>query len=391
MMRQCFKVFFTLLLTSFSIFNAAYAQNMLGYSDPQGNYYVNDGGKIVHLDHLQIQSSQPFANSIVYVTSTGNLMYYSNHEIKKLDISYPTFYQNSDKYLFYSINGSFSVFNGSERKFLGYIQQSPYAFSDSIAAFHDFSKYFYAYKDDRFIELEKNEAKKVIAGKNIIAYVNHINQFKIYYKDEKIDIDEYSPIQMKAGANTVAFIDNYNYMKIFYKGSIYELFNLPEINCISIPGNSKGNDLPEYCDGEIIVDYYSGLPVYQVGDDIVAFIDDTESFQVFYDGKIVVLDNQIPVNYEVKDNVLWFIDNNSYFKIFCNGTLTTAETFYPKNIKTDKDVVAYTDLDGRLKAFYKGEIKTISESIVLDFELNNTLIMYNDIPNKYKFFSLDTQ
>ncbi len=389
MMHPSFKVFFSLFTTTFLFFTNAFSQNMLGYSDPQGNFYVNDGGKIVHLDHLQIQSSQPCENSIAFINSTGNLMYYSNHEVKKLDISYPTFYRNSDKYLFYSINGSFSVFNGTERKFLGYIQQSPFAFSDSIAAFHDFSKYFYAFSNDKFIELEKNEAKKVVAGKNIIAYVNHIHQFKIFYNDQITTIDDYSPIKIKAGANTIAYIDNYNYMKIFYKGSIYELFNIPEINCIDIPGSYFDNALPEYCNGDIIYNFEAALPIFMVGDDIVAYIDDTESFQVFYDGKIIVLDNQMPVHYEVKDNVLWFIDNNNYFKIFCNGTLTTAETFYPKNIKTDKDVVAYTDLDGRLKAFYKGEIKTISESIVLDFELNNTLIMYNDIPNKYKFFFLD--
>ncbi len=367
------------------------AQHMLGYSDPQGNFYVNDGGKIVHLEHQQVSSVQFSANSIVYVTNTGNLIYYSDHEIKKLDISNPVFYRNTDHYLYYSIGGSFSVFNGKERKFLGYIQQSPFAFGDSIAAFHDYSDYFYSYMDDRFIELEKNPAQKVIAGKNVIAYVNHLGQFKIFYQNEKIDIDDYIPVKVKTGANTVAFIDSYQYFKIFHKGAIFEMFNLPEIICFEIPGGVNDDGVMEYCNGEIATDVESGLPVFLAGDDIVAFIDDTETFQVFYDGKTVVLENQAPIHYEVIDNILWYIDNNNYFKVFSNGELSIVETFYPEKIKADKDIIAYTDLDKRLKVFYKGEIISVSNNIVLSFELNNTLVMYNDIPNKYKFFSPEKQ
>lgn len=364
---------------------------MLGYSDPQGDFYVNDGGKIVHLEHQQISSVQFSANSITYVSNTGNLLYYSNHELKKLDISNPAFYKNTDHYLYYSMGGSFSVYNGSERKFLGYIQQSPFAFGDSIAAFHDYSDYFYAYEDERFIELEKNPAKKVIAGKNVIAYINHLNQFKIYYHNEKIDVDDYIPKKVKTGANTVAFIDSYNYLKIFYSGTIYEMFNIPEIMCLEIPGGVNDDGIEEYCNGETVHDMEGALPVFLAGDNIVAFIDDTETFQVFYDGKTVVLENQAPIYYEVTDNILWYIDNNNYFKVFSNGILSVVETFYPERIKADKDIVVYTDLDKRLKAFYKGENISISNNIVLGFEVNNSLIMYNDIPNKYKFFSPEQQ
>jgi len=382
----CFILIYFLKLQSFVC-----GQNMLGYSDPQGNFYVNDGGKIVHLEHKQVFSVQNGANSIAYVTNTGNLLYYTNHEVKKLDISSPVFYKNTDYYLYYSVGGSFSVYNGSERKFLGYIQQSPFAFGDSIAAFHDYSDYFYAYQDERFIELEKNPAKKVIAGKNVIAYVNHLGQFKIFYQNEKIDVDDYIPKKVKSGANTVAFIDSYNYLKIFYKGAIYEMFNFPVIMCLEIPGGVNDDGVPEYCSGEVVNDVESGLPVFLAGDDIVAFIDDTETFQVFYDGKTVVLENQAPIYYEVTDNILWYIDNNNYFKVFSNGTLSVVETFYPEKIKADKDIVVYTDLDKRLKAFYKGETISVSNNIVLGFEVNNTLIMYNDIPNKYKFFSPEQQ
>ncbi len=361
---------------------------MLGYIDPQGDYYVNDAGKIVHLEHLRINSSQPAANSIAYISGSGILTYYSEHEVKKLDVSNPTFYENTDYYLYYSTGGNFSVYDGKERKYLGYIQNNPYAFGDSIAAVHDYSEYFYTYYQNRFIELEQNPVRKVMAGDNLIAYINHLGQFKIYYNGEKNDVDDYMPIKIGAGSNTVAYIDNYNYLKIFYKGEIFELFNIPQINCLEIPGGVNDDYLPDYCNDQIAYDIESGLSVFKTGDDIVAYIDDQGRFQVFYEGKIIVLEQQPPLRYEIVDNMLWYIDNNNYFKVFNYGKLSVVETFFPERIKADKDVVVYLDLDKRLKAFYNERKITISNTIVLDFELNNTLIMYNDIPNKYKFFSL---
>ena len=378
---------YILLLLSFLPFSA-FSQAMLGYTDMQGDYYVSDSGRIVHLEHLRVKSSQPAANSIAYISNTGNLVYYSNHEQVKLDITNPTFYKNTDHYLYYSTGGSFSVYNGKERKYLGYIQQYPYAFADSIAAVHDYSGYFYTYVNDLFIELENQPVLKVIAGDNILAYVNHIGQFKAYYQGNKVDLDDYAPITAQAAGSIIAYIDNYQYMKVYYQGSIHELFNLPEINCLST--TSSGDPLlASWCNGPVVTDVQSELPVFQVGDDVVAYIDDMGRFNVFYKGNIVALESQPPKQYTVVDRVLYYTDENDYLKVFCNGELSIVETYTPSRIEADGEVLAYMDLDKRLKAFYLNTSVDVSENIVLDFSLNNTLLMYSEIPNKYKFYSLE--
>lgn len=380
---------FTILFCGFMTMHfAVSAQSMLGYSDAQGDYYINDGGKIIHLEAQRIQSQQPAANSIAYVTNSGTLTYYGNHEQIKLEVANPNFYKNTDYYLYYGTGGSFSVFNGTNRKYLGYIQQHPYAFGDSIAAFHDYSAYFYAYNNDAFIELEKYPVKKIVAGDNILAYINHLNQFKIFYQGEKTDIDDYMPIKIDAGANIVAFVDSYNYLKIFYDNKIYELHNISEINCLEIPGSTSDDNISEYCNALLAYDMESLMPVFLAGDDLVAYIDDMGQFYVFYKGITVQLESQVPEYYVVKDNLLWYIDNNNFLKVFVNGELTVVETYRPAKIEADKDVLVYTDLDNRLKAFYNGNSVKVSDNIIIDFSLNNTLIMYNEIPNKYKFYYL---
>ncbi len=374
-----------------SLFLCTYcsAQQMLGYTTPQGDFYVYDDGKQIHLEHQKIHSLQTASNSIAYITNTGDLKYYKDHELKKLDISHPSFYKNTDHYFYYSLGGNFSVYNGIEKKYLGNIQNHAYAFGDSIAAVHDFSEYFYVYTSGRFIELEQNPVKKIVAGDNLIAYVNHIDQFKIFYQFEKFDADDYPPIQMEASANTVAFIDSYHYLKVFYSGKLFELYMVPEIICLETPSTIQTPELPDYCDAEIVYDVPSSLPLFKTGDDLVAYLDDMGKFLVFYQGTIVLLEQQPPLFYEVVDNVVYYTDNNHFFKVFMNGELTAVETFEPGTIKADKDIVVYTDLDKRLRAFYKGEKQNVSEQIIIDFEVNQSLIMYSDLPNKYKFYSLE--
>ncbi|MBK9554350.1 MAG: hypothetical protein IPO47_00695 [Bacteroidetes bacterium] len=385
------KAYLVSILLVFTTFIYPYvlsAQAMLGYTDAQGDFYVNDGGKIIHLEPQRIISSQPAANSIAYISNSGNLTYYANHEQQKLEISNPSFYKNTDYYLYYATGGSFSVYNGTARKYLGNIQQNPFAFGDSIAAMHDFSEYFYVYENERFIELEQHPTKKIIAGDNIIAYVNHLDQFKIYYHGNKTDVDDYMPQKIAAGANIVAFIDSYNYLKVFYGGMIHELFNVTQSTCLEIPYSVEDDGIESYCNAELVYDMQNALPLFQAGDDIVAYIDDMGQFLVFDKGNIIELESQMPLHYEVVDNLLWYVDNNNYLKVYCNGELSIAETFYPEKIKADKDVIVYTDLDKRLRAFYNNESIPVSANIVIDFSLNNTTIMYNEIPNKYKFHYL---
>lgn len=360
------------------------AQPMLTYTDAQGDFYVSDSGRLVHLEHLRVRSVQHAANSLAYVNNVGDLIYYGGHKQKRLDVSNPTFYRNTDYYLYYGNGGSFSLFDGNERKYLGFIQNNPYCFGDSIAAMHDYAEFFYVYEAGQFMELEQQPVLTATAGDNILAYVNHIGQFRIYFHGEQMDIDSYGPIMIQAGANTVTFIDNYQFMKVFWNGQVYELMNLPQINCLSST-YSPNPYLSSYCNGPIVVDVQTELPVCKTGDDLVAYVDDIDDFYVFYKGIITALENQPPRQYEIIDNVLWYEDGNGFFKVFCNGELAVVETYMPKTIQADKDIVAYTDLDNRLKVHYKGKTQAVSQNIILQFDLNSTMVMYSEIPNKFKF------
>jgi hypothetical protein len=352
---------------------------MLGYSTPQGDLYVHDSGKLLHLEHQQINSSQAGANSFAYIAGNGDLKYYTNHELNKLDIANPVFYKNTDHYLYYSLGGNFSLYNGTEKQFLGNIQHLPYAFGDSIAAVHDFSEYFYAYTANRFIELEQNPVLKAIAGDNLLAYINHIGQFKIFYRFNKFDADEYPPISMQASADIVCYVDNYQYLRVFYKGQSYELYMVPDIICPETAPTLQSPELPAFCDEPLLFDLYTELPLYKTGDGLVAYLDDQGAFQVFYDGVIVVLEDQPPLFYEVTDNVVYYADNNNYFKVFMNGELHVVESFVPPMISADDNIVVYTDLDKRLHAIYNGNKIRVSETIVNEFSVNRSLIMYSDL------------
>ncbi|MBC8172470.1 MAG: hypothetical protein H7X71_01075, partial [Chitinophagales bacterium] len=366
---------------------------MLGYSDLQGNFYVYDQDRTVHLEHHQIESAQFKTNSVAYLNSTGDLQFYSNHKLLDLEVTNPRFYMNTDHYLYYSIGPNYSLYNGKKKQHLGILsvgsdgQKNVFAFGDSIAAMHDFSNYFYAYWQDAFVELEALPVTQIAAGDNIIAYVDATGQTKIFYRKEKIVIDNTKAIAMQCGANTATIIDNYKYLKIFWNGDIFELYNIPAVWCSNYIGVFEV-DADNYCTGEIIVSPDQVKPLFKTGDDVVAYMDDQEVFYIFYKGISNAYNSSVPKQFDVVDNIVWWIDDNNFFHVFYDGEDYTIESYTPKKIKADKNIIAYTDNYGKLKAFYKGETQQISSSIILDFELNNDLIMYSVIQNKYEFYKL---
>ncbi|MBC8046765.1 MAG: hypothetical protein H7Y00_08220 [Fimbriimonadaceae bacterium] len=360
---------------------------MLGYSDFHGNFYVYDTDRSVHLEHQKIQSVQFKQNSIAYMNSSGELKYYSNHQVTDLEISNPRFYLNTDHYLYYSFGYNFSLYDGKKKETLGFIQNNPYAFSDSIAAMHDYANYFFVYWKDKFVELEQHPVKYIRAGKNIVAYVDDQSFFKIFYQNEKLTIDNNPPYTVQCASSTVSYIDNYRYFKIFWSGKVYEMYNASEIYC-SNDETVFRMDYNTFCDAQIVVAEDNLTPLFKTGDDIVAFIDDEERFNIFYKGISNEYYSSVPKQYDVIDNMIWWVDDNNFFHVFYDGEDYLIESYTPKKIRADKNTIVYTDNYGKLKAFFMGESLEVTSSIILDFELNNELIMYNVIPNKYEFYKL---
>lgn len=381
--KNCF------LISAFSLafLKQGYGQDMLGFSDFHGNFYVYDMDRTVHLEHQQINQMQFKKNSLAYLNNTGDLKYYKNHKLVDLEITNPRFFMNTDNYLYYSIGYNFSVYNGIKKEQLGILQNHPYAFSDSIAGIHDFSGYLFAYWKNQFIQLEPLPAQAMSAGDNILCYITNQNECKVFWHNKTYLLDQYKPYAMQCGENTCTFIDNFKYLKIFWNGEVYEMYYVPEIFCSSENGNNLLVD-ENYCDAFIMTDENSSIPLFKTGDNLVAFINDEGSFILFQDGTIQELDTTIPKDYQVTDNICWWIDQNNFFHIFYQGEDQIAEYYIPKKISSDKDIVSYIDNDGKLKAYYRGESIKITQSIILDYQLNNSILMYSILPNKYEFFKL---
>ncbi|MFN0275494.1 MAG: hypothetical protein ACKVPJ_07105 [Chitinophagales bacterium] len=378
------SIAFLLLLMQAS---AVSSQSMLGYTDFHGDFYVYDTDRSVQLEHQQIQNVQYASNSLAYISNTGDLKYYKNHKLLELSIANPKFYLNTDHYLYYGVGYSFSLFNGVKKEQLGFIQNHPFAFSDSIACMHDYAAYFYAYWKDAFVQLEAQPVKHCMAGDNVIAYADANNQLKVFLWGESQVLETLPPYSFACGANTVAYIDNYKYLKIFWQGDVFETGNYTELFCASGQNVFTIED-DFYCDAQLVVSETNLTPLFKTGDDLVAYIDSEDAFHIFYKGESREYHSSIPKMYEVTDNIVWWIDDNDFFHIFYDGIDVIVESYTPGKIKTDKNVVAYTDNYGKLKAFNKGESIEVSTSIVLDFQLNNELVMYNSVPNKYQFYKL---
>jgi hypothetical protein len=379
----------TALIVLHGLLQAAFleAQNMLGYVDYHGNFYVYDTDRIVKLEHQQVENIQYGANSLAYLNSSGELKYYAAHKVQELGISNPKFFLNTDKYLYYSSGYNFSLFNGEKRQQLGYIQNHPYSFSDSIAIMHDYSAYLYAYWENTFIPLETQPAVFCAAGDNIAAYIDAQNRLKSFWQGETYLLEDYQPLVLQCGANTVTYIDNYKYLKVFWQGRQFELTNYSEVFCKTDAQVYEILD-DTYCHGIAVQSLSDNTPIIKTGDNLVAYMSYDGAFHIFYNGNFQAYASSMPKAFDIADNILWWVDDNNFFHVFYNGEDQIIESYKPTKIIADKDVVIYTDTDNKLKAFYAGKSIRITDTIVREFSVNNTLVMYSTLPNSFAFYVL---
>ncbi len=368
------------------------AQNVLGYTDVRGRYFVFKNGYPEQTENLPILSYQNSNAGIAYVDNSGLLNFVNADGKVNLDILAKSFYKNTDNYLYYGVGDLIGMYDGRQKWTLGDISKYPYSISDSIAAYHDFNGFFSVFWEGQETVLSRLPITYMATGKNILAFVDNSNLIQLFYRNTITQIDINIPASLVLGANIAAWVDSYREFKIFYGGHIYDMYNIAELFCRqgeTIADITYNFDAELFCAGTIVHPRFNNLPLFMAGDDMIMFIDDLNYLQVFYKGAVYEASNTVPLQYDVVDNIAWFIDLNGFLNVFYQGEFFVVESYTPGNLTADRDIVCYTDLDNRLIAFYKGKRYEVSKDIIRSYFLNNHSIIYSIKENEYKYFSFD--
>jgi hypothetical protein len=359
--RSTFTIssFFLIFCLLFSLRSGA--QNLAAFTDYRGNLQVFEGGLTRQLEYLPVKSYKYGGNVVAYIDNKNDFkVYYDGQSINLLNAA--DFSYNVTNYLVsFKVGNVLYAFDNGAKKTLCYYN-SISVVNDSILAYFDDSKNtFSAYYNGKVADLEDSfldKPKAIKAGANTLAWVNQSSYFNVFYHGQVYNLDNVAPLKFEAGRDLVAYIDDYTQQfHLFYYGdtALVETFAPDSFKVgfgIMAYVDQTGNfrifdngatskvlsDRPEFFDvkGNVIVYsynnsfnvYYKGQTTtlqnhtprdFQLGNDGIAWLDDSGRLMIFQNGKISTASYEIINSYQLSGNVLKYEVGNNTTGIFYNG------------------------------------------------------------------------
>jgi len=351
-----------LLLSICSLFWLnSFSQPLAAYHNYNRQFVIFDNGRKKSVENVPVKSFQIGKTCVAYISNSGQFKVYYKGEVKTLAVANVEKYYATRNLLFYFVYSQLYVFDNGKTQMLSSNVNS-FAIGDDLVAFYNNNKKAsYAYYDGELIEIERSltgaPITKFAAGDNIFAYFNDNTKYlKVFYEGELQNLlQSNGQISFRAGKNIIGYVDHsQNSFHVFYKDEIYDLEDFRPKSFI-------------------------------VGDDILAYVDNTGSFKVFSEGEVYTVSSFEPDTYKLKDNLVVFTELE-YFKVFYKDEAYELESYIPENFQMKDGVIAYLNVNGWLKAFVDGKLITVTKDLVRSFVLTYDLVYATTSVNTVKIF-----
>ena len=355
------KKLILLLIVSGFMFNAQ-SQYLAAFNDNVRHFWAFEAGMFNKLEHLEIQEYQVGGTLIAYLDNGSNLKVYSRGEVETLLTGSPIKFHATDYLLGYSMYEQLNVYDNGDVRVLS-TQCDGYVVRDSIIGWHNrIAQNVQVYYDGQVFTIEDgliyNPMESFKLGDNTLAYVqSSTKEFKLFYQGEVIVLDQFGQDMIfEAGRDIVAYIDLQDpTFKAFFKGEEYEVETFQPKS-------------------------------FQVGDEILGYVDNLGRLKFFDGYEVVELSSYEPEFYTVEDKVIVY-EEQGFLKTYCNGQIYVIERYIPEPHRIDFSTIAYLDQSRFVKAFLPNcEPVTVSFEPVKEISLIRDLIIYVVGVNKTKIF-----
>ncbi len=340
---------------------ATFSQDLSAYTDYRGNLQVFDKGLYRQIEYLPVKSYKIGGNSVAFIDNKNDFKIYYDGQTFPLVNAADFSYFVTDNITAFRVGQVLYAFDKGEKKTLCYYD-SIMVVNDSVLVYFDESQSsLNIYYNGRIANVEDaflSKPKSIKTGSNIVAWVNQSDYFTIFYHGTTITLDNIAPLKYEAGRDIVAYVDDYERrFRLFYKGekAVVEDFvpdsfkvgfgimayvdNLGSFRVFNNGATKKLlSDRPDffYVKGNVVVYsynysfnvYYNGEVTtlqnrtpkdFQVGNEGVAWLDDSGRLQLFHKGKIYTVSYEVINKYNLNGNVLKYEVGNNTSLIFYNG------------------------------------------------------------------------
>lgn len=265
-------------------------------------------------------------------------------------------------------------------------------YAQNLAAYPDYRGNLQVFDDGVFRELEYLPVRNYKYAGNSVAYIDNKNDFRVYSNGATItmvnaadftyNVTDYL-ISFKVGDVLYAF-DKGEKRTLCYYNTMYAIND----SILAFFDDSK-NVFSAYYDGKVVdmEDSYLEKPKsIKTGSNLVAWVNQSNFFNVFYHGELYQLDNIAPLAYSSGRDIVAYVDDYlQQFRLFYKGDTAVVETFPPDSFKVGFANMAYIDNLGNFKIFEKGaSFKVLPDRPAFFDVKGNTIIYgYNNTFNVY--------
>lgn len=297
---------------------------------------------------------------IAYLDQASNFKKYQYGEVQTLlEVAQVDFYA-TDYLLGYSLFDTLYVYDNEKIiKLSSHCEE--YLVRDSIVIWQDRltkSLNVFYNGETKIIaeELPGFEFEPYMAGDNLFAFVNpSTRELAIFYRGELQVLDTNADNMIfQAGCDIIAFMDiSDQSFNVFHKGIISEL------------------------------DLYQPES-FQVGDQIMAYIDNQQDLKFFENGEIHQITSE-PEFYEVKDHIIVYEEQGS-FKTICQGEKYIIEQYIPQPYYLDVNTISYLEHNESIRVFQHCEHITANKIEVVKFNMVRNVIVFAEEDEKIKVY-----
>ena len=255
----------------------------------------------------------------------------------------------------------------------------------NLAAYTDYRGNLQVFDGGLYRQLEYLPVKDYkYSGGGGVAYIDNKNDFKIYSNgatismvnaaDFQYDVTDYL-ITFKVGNVLYAF-DRGQKKTLCYYNSIMAVND----SVIAYFDDSK-NTFNAYYNGKVVdlEDSYLDKPKsIKTGANTIAWVNQSDYFNVFYHGELKQLDNVPPLQFAAGRDLVAYVDNYlQQFHLFYFGDTAMVETFPPDSFKVGFANMAYVDQLGNFRVFENGSTFKVLSDRPAFFEVKGNTIVYS--------------
>jgi len=336
------------------------AQYLAAFNDNLGQFWAFEAGIFNKLEDSEVMDFQIGGNLIAYLDHVNNFKIYQYGKVESLMEVAQVEFTATDYLLGYSLFDTLFVYVNEQVKKLS-TDCEKYIVRDSLIAWKTRSnKTLMVYYNGQITTISEDISDLILdpkmVGDNLFAFINSsTKEFNIFYSGKVITLDSYADEMIyQAGCDILAYMDipdqSFN---VFYKGEIIEL------------------------------DKYKPLSL-QVGDQILAYVDNQKDLRFFENGHVKNITYE-PEFYEVKDHVLVFEDQGS-FKTVCNGQIYIVEQFIPQPYYIQTNTLAYLEHNDYVRVFQHCNRITANNVKVVKFDMVRDIIVFAEEEDELKVY-----